>query len=357
MHPATARAPCAARLPSPAGAHAGANTKPRLYNPSHPERTLLYHTIAEHFETWLELASVGQFDGQGDHHTPRAYVRQAFCKYLECGIFAHGFARARCGDCGHDYFVAFSCKGRGVCPSCNTRRMVETAAHLTDHVLPRLPVRQWVLSVPKRLRYFMQRDGAVLNMVLRIFLRVIEQSLHAHCPGAAQADKAALHIGAVAFIHRFGASLNEHVHFHVCVVDGVFEVVQGEVEVGADAKTTVPPGIIFHPVSGIDEAAAAQAQADLRRRILRAFVGRGLIERIDAKEMLAYKHSGFSVNAGVRIEAHDRAALERLLRYCARPQPWIACEKRALTWCTAAPNSTASLLAAKWPSWYSRHWS
>jgi len=31
--------------------------------------------------------------------------------------------------------------------------MVETAAHLTDHVFHRLPVRQWVLSVPKRLRY------------------------------------------------------------------------------------------------------------------------------------------------------------------------------------------------------------
>ena len=70
-----------------------------------------------------------------------------------------------------------SCKGRGVCPSCNTRRMVETAAHLTDHVFPRLPVRQWVLSVPKRLRYFMQRDRVVLNMVLRIFLRVIAQAL------------------------------------------------------------------------------------------------------------------------------------------------------------------------------------
>ena len=27
--------------------------------------------------------------------------------------------------------LVFSCKGRGVCPSCNTRRMVETAAHLT----------------------------------------------------------------------------------------------------------------------------------------------------------------------------------------------------------------------------------
>ena len=99
-------------------------------------------------------------------------------------------------------------KGRGVCPSCNTRRMVETAAHLTDHVFPRLPVRQWVLSVPKRLRYFMQRDGAVLNMVLRIFLRVIAQSLSANCPGAAVVNKAAQHIGAVAFIHRFGSSLN-----------------------------------------------------------------------------------------------------------------------------------------------------
>jgi hypothetical protein len=35
--------------------------------------------------------------------------------------------------------------------------------------------------------------------------------------------------------------------------------------------------------------------------------------------MLAYKHSGFSVDTSVRIEAHDRAGLERLLRYCARP--------------------------------------
>ena len=63
----------------------------------------------------------------------------------------------------------------------------------------------------------------------------------------------------------------------------------------------------------------AQVQADLRRRILGAFVGRGLIEKADAKEMLAYQHSGFSVDAGVCIEADDRAALERLLRYCARP--------------------------------------
>ena len=57
----------------------------------------------------------------------------------------------------------------------------------------------------------------------------------------------------------------------------------------------------------------------MRCRILRAFVGRGLLQSFDAKDMLAYKHSGFSVGASVRIEAHDRAGLERLLRYCARP--------------------------------------
>jgi hypothetical protein len=181
--------------------------------------------------------------------------------------------------------------------------MAETAAHLSDHVFPRLPVRQWVLSVPKRLRYFMQRDGAVLNMVLRIFLRVIAQSLSANCPGAAVVNKAAQHIGAVAFIHRFGSSLNGHVHFHVCVVDGVFEEV---------------PGIIFHPASAIDATAVAQVQTDLRRRILRAFVGRGLLESFEAKEMLAYKHSGFSVSrcGCVHRSARPRraGALAALLR-------------------------------------------
>ena len=93
----------------------------------------------------------------------------------------------------------------------------------------------------------MQRDSAVLGMVLRIFLRVIAQTLQANSPGAAYVDKAALHIGAVAFIHRFGSSLNEHVHFHVCAVDGVFEEVASE-EVDADADHQArAPGVIYHP--------------------------------------------------------------------------------------------------------------
>ncbi len=54
-------------------------------------------------------------------------------------------------------------------------------------------------------------------------------------------------------------------------------------------------GVTFDPACGIDPDSAAQAQATLRRRMLRAFVGRGLLENFGAKEMLAYLHSGFSV--------------------------------------------------------------
>ena len=81
---------------------------------------------------------------------------------------------------------------------------------------------------------------AVLNWALRIFLRVIAQSLQSNSHGAAQVDKAALHIGAVAFIHRFGSSLDGHVHFHVCVVDGVFEEVPGEGDADADVRRAAP---------------------------------------------------------------------------------------------------------------------
>jgi DNA-directed RNA polymerase subunit RPC12/RpoP len=110
---------------------------------------------------------------------------------IEPEALAHGFARARCGQCGHDFLSAFSCKGRGVCPSCNARRMVETAAHLTDRVVPSLPLRQWVLSVPKRLRYFLERDAELQGTALQLFLRVVEQCLRAHSPGSGPAARLA----------------------------------------------------------------------------------------------------------------------------------------------------------------------
>jgi hypothetical protein len=97
--------------------------------------------------------------------------------------------------------------------------MAETAAHLADDVFPRLPVRQWVLSVPKRLRDHLEHDRAIETLALRIFLSVVEQALRRACPPAGSSSR----IGAVAFIHGFGALLNPHEHFHWLVIEGVFE--------------------------------------------------------------------------------------------------------------------------------------
>jgi len=136
---------------------------------------------ASTWRPYLERAREGA-DGSGpvaDH------VEQTFRDYLKCGLLAHGFARARCPSCGLDLLVAFSCKRRGVCPSCEGRHRVETAAHLVDHVIPRVPVRHWVLSLPRRVRYFCQRRPAVASAVLRIFLRAVETRVRQRSPGGA----------------------------------------------------------------------------------------------------------------------------------------------------------------------------
>ncbi len=90
-------------------------------------------------------------------------------------------------------------------------------------------------------------------------------------------------------------------------------------EGGAAAQAQAhSPGVIFHPAIGVTADTVAQVQASLRLPLLRAFVGRGLLEGFEAQEMLVYRNSGFSVDTSVCIAAHDRAGLERLLRYCAR---------------------------------------
>jgi hypothetical protein len=90
------------------------------------------------------------------------FVREEFKACLRCGRLDHGFIWAKCTGCRHEYQVAFSaiapasmrssCKRRGWCPSCASRRMAESGARLVDNVLPKAPYRQWVLSFPWPLR-------------------------------------------------------------------------------------------------------------------------------------------------------------------------------------------------------------
>jgi hypothetical protein len=138
------------------------------YRPRKPEKTILYRTVQNHLETMLAEARQRTEHGFG---YPR-FVEKEFCRYLDCGQLSRGFVRLRCKACGYERLLAFSCKGR-LCPSCHARRMHDTALHLTDNILPHVPYRQWVFTLPRSIRLLMARDKKLLADVLSIFVRAI----------------------------------------------------------------------------------------------------------------------------------------------------------------------------------------
>ncbi len=111
---------------------------------------------------------LGALRASSDSHggLPRHFLAEVR-GFLRCGCLAHGFTRVRCTACGDESLVAFSCKGRGLCPSCSARRAHVTAAHLVDDVLPRAPYRQWTLSFPFRLRWVLVKTPRLLAQLQR----------------------------------------------------------------------------------------------------------------------------------------------------------------------------------------------
>lgn len=96
--------------------------------------------------------------------------------------------------------------------------MVESAALLLDEVLPREPLRQWVLSVPYPLRFPFATRAAILGQVLGIVYRAIAT----HLVKKAGLTKSTAHSGAVTLIQRFGSALNLNIHFYLLFLDGVY---------------------------------------------------------------------------------------------------------------------------------------
>lgn len=96
--------------------------------------------------------------------------------------------------------------------------MVESAAGLVDHVLPRVPVRQWVLSFPWPLRPLCAARPELLTRVLAVVTRALSTAL-GHRAGlrASEAET-----GLVTLIQRFGSALNLNVHLHFIALDGAY---------------------------------------------------------------------------------------------------------------------------------------
>ena len=209
-------------------------------------------------------------------------------------------ARFLCRNCGHDLFVAYSCKRRLACPSCDAKRAVVESARALAEFLPLTPYRQWVLVIPKRLRYFIHREPALSGELSRLLAETLARFYRRRTGGGATAAPAQLHM-----IQRFGSKVNLHVHVHAAVSDGVFELEGGRLR--------------FLPSPEPTQEELAELSRALRRRILKRMLRLKALPRESGEELLARVHGGFSINGAVRIEAGDRPALERLLRYLLRP--------------------------------------
>ena len=207
------------------------------YERRRPEETVLYQLVQDHLETFF--AQVERETGLG---LPD-FVKEEFDAFLDCGILAHGFLRLRCADCAHEKLVAFSCKRRGFCPACGARRMAETAANLVDCVIPRAPVRQWVLSFPIPLRVLLASHPHLLAPVLQIVHRVISTFLILQTG----LKRTQARTGAVTLIQRFGSAANLNIHLHCLVLDGVYRGTEGVPVFHAVRAPTAEPGTFQTP--------------------------------------------------------------------------------------------------------------
>jgi hypothetical protein len=326
------------------------------YEPRDPSRTVLYHVIADHLETFL-----ASLDADPDATGLPAYVEREFYDYLRCGILAHGFLRLGCDTCPKELLLPFSCKRRGFCPSCAARRMAQTAAHLVTCVIPWVPTRQWVVSVPVPLRYWMAGSQELTAQVHTIVRTTIAQ-YYVNQAVKGGRERQQVQPGSVTFIQRFGSALNLHLHFHCVFLEGVYcdrteaslkprfvkiepptdtdiaDVIQkisrrvirklrhlGYLEAGIDdaVATGYDPLLDHEPALARTMAASVQQRIACGeragqpvRRIGSGFGHEGEAPRLTGPRCASV--NGFSLHANTEIPAHRRDQLEQLIRYTAR---------------------------------------
>jgi hypothetical protein len=326
------------------------------YEPRDPSRTVLYHVIADHLETFL-----ASLDADPDAPGLPAYVQREFYAYLQCGILAHGFLRLGCDTCPQELLLPFSCKRRGFCPSCAARRMAQTAAHLVTCVIPWVPTRQWVVSVPIPLRYWMAVSQDLTAKVHTIIRTTIGQ-YYVNRAVQSSVERPQVHPGSVTFIQRFGSALQLNLHFHLIFLEGVYldrtdqgrtpRFLQGEpptdtdisavvqkisrrvmrklrhlgyLEAGSDAAVATDYDPLVEDAPELARTLADSVQQRIAfgeragqkvRRIGAGFGSEGEAPRLTGPHCASVQ--GFSLHAHTHIPAHRRDQLECLLRYTAR---------------------------------------
>jgi len=260
-----------------------------VYRPRRATASPLHRLLVDHFDRFS-----GRYEDQFErrHGRWRPVVGEVVGKYLDCGVLEAGFVRVRCDACRAEYLLAFSCKCRYFCPSCHAKRLALWCVWLEDELLAPVPHRQFVFSVPKRLRPYFRWRRELLGDLARIAAATTTAFIRA------TVDEPELSVGIAASIQTHGSLLNWQPHVHALVTDGGFR-----------------PDGVFVPLPAHATDVLAEA---FRRAVLALFVERELFEPEVAAGMLGWLHSGFSVDDTVWLDQDDRPAHERLARYCAR---------------------------------------
>ena len=327
------------------------------YRPRDPADSVIVQILEKHLERFF--AATESEDGPSP--LP-AFVREGLLAVRSCADLSRGFLRYRCDRCAAPRIVPFSCKNP-ICSSCSGRRMAARSMYLVDRVMPKVPYRQWVVSLPFELRMLVAFDSDVANAVFRIATSAIfgaVESLAAE-DGVLGTPAGILHI------QRFSDGTMLNVHGHFVVSDGVFAEVptSGRTHESDPGPPKDPVGpaldVLFQPTRAptltelADVAMAIEhgvrryltrrasqrhsddgspdIEASRAREVLERLArAKPIAERTSSGEGPASSHSkpavaklaarspaGFDVHAGVAIAAHARTALEKLLAYLARP--------------------------------------
>ncbi len=135
-----------------------------VYRQREPQNSPYYRCVEDHFEA-LEQIYEERFERRYGFF--RSYVKQVIYRYLDFGVLKNGFARVRCGNCGHEYLLAFSYKRRHFCQACHQKRVVEFGEWFCQEVVKAVPNRHVVFSIPKILRRYFLYDRKLLSDLSR----------------------------------------------------------------------------------------------------------------------------------------------------------------------------------------------
>ena len=240
------------------------------YRPRSPKETLFYQVIGGYFPQFLK--KLEDQNGEASVSLPD-HVQAEFVAYLKCGILEHGFVKMSCEDCKATLLVPLSCKKRGFCASCIGKRMNEGAAFFVTNVIPKVPVRQWVLSFPMPARFWMARNPRLMSGLLNIFMRAVHRYYKNSFlkNSALNLSEYKVQTGSLTVIQRFGGALNLNIHFHTLFLDGVY--------VSKAAEPNEAP--IFIPNQPLHTEEIETLLKTIQKRMVRHLIKRGLLSKYE----------------------------------------------------------------------------